>query len=452
VIKTGRIWYNTLFSERRDLVDDVANNPALAEYLRTFERGQTVFLEGDRTQDLCVLISGQLEVLKGEKIISAINEGGTVFGEIAFLLGTGRTATVRARNEAKVLCIPKEHVPRFLKDFPDAVWEIPQTLARRLDELSHVVYGMKTFLDKLPDAVVVTDREGKILSCNTAAERLYGRNWDQMDHVPLEALYADPEAFRKCFEEVFSQRSAGERSFPISHPETGVRYVSTSNTVLRDANHNLEGVLFLGRDTTGTRNLQKRQRRLWISLVSVFLLTVTLAAILFWYYPYLRKGSQLMDRRKLALREKIENDRTMLSSLLGKPLGVHDRTRAGLVLADFFGKQAGKESPYKGILLLGSDKIVFAACGSAETTAHSIGSTYAGVVFSPRPGSTHFLLTLFWADEAHPMGVKSVELAFEMKRGGVTVGWLIFRMDMHVLKKDFGIEENDLKNFRFERY
>ena len=64
--------------------------------LLSFQTGKTLFLEGDDTQDVYFLVSGKLAILKGRKRIAELSDEGSVFGEMSFLLGEKRTATVKA--------------------------------------------------------------------------------------------------------------------------------------------------------------------------------------------------------------------------------------------------------------------------------------------------------------------------------------------------------------------
>jgi signal-transduction protein with cAMP-binding, CBS, and nucleotidyltransferase domain len=61
-------------------IDEIISNPDLAKYLITFTSGQTIFLEGDDSQDLYILVAGQVEIFKGDMKIRDITEEGTVFG------------------------------------------------------------------------------------------------------------------------------------------------------------------------------------------------------------------------------------------------------------------------------------------------------------------------------------------------------------------------------------
>jgi len=79
-----------------------------------------------------------------------------------------------------------------------------------------------------------------------------------------------------------------------------------------------------------------------------------------------------------------------------------------------------------------------------------LGSSYAGIEFQGSEGSIHKALSLYRTDKDYPMGRKSVEMAFEIKKGDRLFGWLIFQMDMDRLKKTYDIDEANLKQFYFK--
>jgi PAS domain S-box-containing protein len=431
------------------MLEEIINNPALDQYLTTFEKGKTIFLEGDPSQDLYILVSGQLDVLKGTQVLSEISEIGTLFGETSLLLGTKRTATVKARNEAKALCIPKEKVADFLHEFPVVAREISKILAHRLDEANKVIYGLKEFCDQLPDAVILTDKEGRIISWNTAAEKLYGRTWNQMRYKSVEEIYEEPEAYQTFLEDVQTKYSVSEKILQTRHPVLGTRFVSTSSTVLYDAHHNFQGVLSLGRDVTAVRKLEEQYRRVRNWLMPSLLLLGLLAVVLFFTYPYFSKGYQMMDEKKHELKNQITKDYLLLKSLLTDPLELQDRTKTSQLLKNFLTIQQAISLPYNGLILLDQEKRVVNAHSivSDSDAQKMVGSSYAGIEFQDSEKSSHKVLTLFRADKNHPMGSKGIEIAFEIKKGDKSLGWLIFQMDVELLKQKFKIDEKVLKKF-----
>jgi len=137
------------------MLDTVIQNENLNRYLISFEKGKEIFLEGDDSQDLFVLVSGQLDILKGNKKIVEITEKGSLFGEMSFLLGEKRTATVKANNDVKTIRIPKEEATTFLHEFPDVASEITKLLAKRLDETSRILYTPPHITDLKPLSHVI---------------------------------------------------------------------------------------------------------------------------------------------------------------------------------------------------------------------------------------------------------------------------------------------------------
>ena len=156
------------------MLDELLDDPRLSEYMTTFKNGQTLFLEGDDSHDLYILVSGKLGIFKGNTEITHVSEPGSIFGEMSFILRSTRTASVKAENDVQALCIPENQISTIINDYPEIAQEITSILAQRLDETSRAVYGLKEAIEKLPDAVIMTDAEGKILTWNRVAEDLYG--------------------------------------------------------------------------------------------------------------------------------------------------------------------------------------------------------------------------------------------------------------------------------------
>ena len=433
------------------MLDEITNNESLRNrYLKTFHAGDVLFLEGDDSQDLYVLISGHLEVFKGDKKLSEITDPGSVLGEAAFLLGAKRTATVKAEGSVQVLRIPKAEVDRFLADFPSAGQKIGQLLAKRLDEASQIVYGLRQICDKLPDAVILSDKDGKILAWNMAAEKLYGRGWHEMKNGTVIDIYEEPLAYKKFLEDVETQHSVSEKVLKIRHPEKGTRFISTSTSILYDDRHNFQGVLSIGRDVTSFQKMEKQYRRARIWLVPALLSLLLLGGAVLFGYPYFSRGVQTMDLRKQELRNLLAKDFLLLKSLLAEPMASGDKEKTRRSMADFFGVQVTKDSPYTGLVLLDKEKRVFDSFSikaGAEAGA-LIGNSYAGISFQGGDQSLFRILVLYRPDQEHPMGRKGVEIAFELQQDGRRLGWLLFQLDMKALAENYEIDEEELKGLQ----
>jgi len=432
------------------MLDDIIHHQDLQKYLKTYQKGDTLFVEGDDSQDLYFLVSGHLEVLKGDKKIEEIMEPGALFGELSFLLGAKRTATVRAENEVRVLRIPKNELSDFFKQFPAVDQRITEILARRLDERSQAVYGLRQICDKLPDAVMLTDQSGRIVAWNAAAEKLYGRNWHHMRGTSAEDLYEEPQVYRELLQEIQSRITVPERVLKIKHLEKGTRYVSTSVTLLHDSQSNIESVLWLGRDVTAAHRLERRYRRTRYWLVPSVILLVLLAGAIILGYPYFSKGVQTVDQRKLHLRDLLAKDYFLLKSLLAEPLARGDRVRTTQVLKEFFTLQEAKRCPYNGVVLLDRQKKVFDAFSiEPGFTAQTMpGTSYTGIEFQGSEKSLFRILVLYRADKDNPMGRKGLAIAFDLRQGDYTVGWLLFQIDLDCMKATFDVDEDGLRNLQ----
>ena len=437
------------------MIKTIVNNPDLKDYTQEFEDGQIIFLEGDDSQDLFILINGQLDILKGKKKIAEITKPGDLFGEMSFLLGDRRTATVKARRKGELVRIPKEEISVFLQKFPDMARTVTRLLARRLDETSQILFGLTEFCDQIPDAVILTNREGKILTMNAVAEKMYGRTWSQMHYQSAEEIYEEPAEYRNYLHEVQTKYSVREKILRIRHPERGTRFISTSITVLYDGQHNFQGVLFLGRDITTFKEMEKRYRRIRNRIVPSLILLCLIALGIFVVFPYYsRTPETVMDERKQVIRKQMGNDFLLLKSLLLEPLHNGDRKKADELMKDFFDVQEAGDIPYTGLVILDENLKVFGAytrTAGEQEAKNVIGTSYSGIAFQGSENSYHRILTLYRADKEHPMGKKGTEVAFEMSKDGRLLGWLIFQMDMGYLKSNCGMDEVDLKKIHFDK-
>ena len=143
-----------------------------------------------------------------------------------------------------------------------------------------------------------------------------------------------------------------------------------------------------------------------------------------------------------------------LKSYLAESVWRGDRDKTDKLMKDFFKIQKTSVMPYKGLIVLDKDKNVFSAYSTKmdeKEISKMIGSSYAGIVFKGSEKSLHKVLRLYRVDKDHPMGHKGIEVAFEMEKEGRFLGWLIFQMDMDLLEKAYGLDEEGLKKFRFEK-
>ena len=434
------------------MLSNVIHNPEMKKYLVSYQTGETLFFEGDDTQDIYVLVSGRLDILKGTKKIAEIIKEGAVFGEMSFLLEQKRTATVKAKTDVEAVRIPRENVENFLKEFPEVVTEVAKYLAKRLDVTSQTLFGFRELCDLLPDAVMIVGKDGKISTWNTAAEKLYGRDEGKMLGRSAEEIYEDPTVYKNLLEELKAGDTIQEKVLKIRHPKKGICFVSTSTRVLYDGQHNFRGVLLIGRDVTSVERLERRYKRArrWL-IPSMMLLALFGAGILFGY-PYFSKGYQITDSRKRQFRDDLLVTFKMLESFLAEPLKTGDRAKIRQVIKGFLDVQKGISIPYNGLILLDENKKVFASYTTLPgfDAEKMVNSSYSGIRFDQSADRPYSVLTLYRATKENPMGTKATEMAFKMEKEGAFVGWLVFQVDLEKLKEKYNVDEDDLKHLPFD--
>ncbi len=433
---------------------DIIKQPDMQQYAKTFVSGETLFLQGDYSQDMYILIRGKLEVYKGDKKIAEIIDPGTTAGELSFLFGSKRTASIKALNDVEVIMIPADQVKNVLHKYPSIAHQITLRLARRLEETTKIMHGLRAFNDQLPDAIIMADKDRNILSWNQAAEKLHGRTWQQMKGYPLSDLYQDPRAYEQFAVDIQAGNSLQEKELVVKHPDGNMRFVSTSTTVLYDGHHNIEGFIFLSRDVSGIKELEKKYKRIkrWL-IPSVAFFCVTIISLLF-TIPYFSRGGRILDYKKEAFENRIIQDSQNITMSLSKPLAIGDLKAVAEILQTFFDIDNPEHFGIIGLVLLDRNKEVISAYSpkTENNVTSIIGSSYSGIKFKADQTTSYKLLTLFRSDKEHPMGAKGVEIAYEIcQEDGELTNWLIFQLEMKHLDREFGINTKILSKINFKK-
>jgi CRP-like cAMP-binding protein len=98
--------------------------------------GEAIFVEGEVGASLCVLASGEVDVLRraagGTEKLLATLAAPAAFGEMALIDREQRSATVRARTECVVLQLTAENFATFRKHSRDGFTLVVVNIARLL--------------------------------------------------------------------------------------------------------------------------------------------------------------------------------------------------------------------------------------------------------------------------------------------------------------------------------
>ena len=103
----------------------------LADKLVEYERGDVICEEDTTGNEMFILESGAIDVLLRGNKVATIEDSGTVFGEMALLLGEKRTATLKAKNNVVVTRIKKEDLRYVAEKQQEVLESIAMALAKR---------------------------------------------------------------------------------------------------------------------------------------------------------------------------------------------------------------------------------------------------------------------------------------------------------------------------------
>jgi len=110
--------------------------------IKEYEPGDVIIRKGEKNRDLYFLAEGQVDISTAEKdgniLLNEIKDP-NIFGDLGFLFGFRRTATVIAKTKVKLFILNYERFSREITEFPD--WLPPM--------LSSFVSGIKELHDEI---------------------------------------------------------------------------------------------------------------------------------------------------------------------------------------------------------------------------------------------------------------------------------------------------------------
>lgn len=164
--------------------DEILAELAKLGETRTWEPGTAVVTEGDTTDCLYIVHTGELRAVVagdgGRKVELNTLSAGDFFGEL-MLSGARRAATVEVTVRAQLTRVTRAEVERVLVSRPDLAFHLIQRLVQRVRTLTHTVSRMASVdvygrLVGLLDALAVVQGNQRVvpgpLSQARIAERL----------------------------------------------------------------------------------------------------------------------------------------------------------------------------------------------------------------------------------------------------------------------------------------
>ncbi|MCM8536137.1 MAG: serine/threonine-protein kinase [Lentisphaeraceae bacterium] len=111
--------------------------------VRTYQKNDLLIHDNDLEDDTFIIISGRVEisrVIDGKSTVLEVLEHGAVFGELAALTHSLRTATARALEETKVMVISKQLMFDEIRKLPPWLEKIIFNLAGKINSMNDRIH------------------------------------------------------------------------------------------------------------------------------------------------------------------------------------------------------------------------------------------------------------------------------------------------------------------------
>ena len=177
--------------------------------VKNFEPGELILKEGEIGKGFCILEDGELQVVRGDKILNEITSRGSMFGELSELLMYKRDASIRAKTKASVKFF-NISLPEFVEQNPKFAVKIIRNLGRRLIRMNEIAMqgdarnnilksvndsGESSSKDQVTRILVVEEKQAIF---EQLRESLSKTGW------VLEWVSSEDEAVTICDKEYFS--------------------------------------------------------------------------------------------------------------------------------------------------------------------------------------------------------------------------------------------------------
>jgi CRP/FNR family transcriptional regulator, cyclic AMP receptor protein len=102
-----------------------------------FAADDVIFSEGDKGDVMYVVRSGEVAISHQGHVVETLGGGG-IFGEMALIDGSPRSATVRAKTDCEVVSITEKTFLFLVHETPYFAIAVMRTLARRLRHMDEI--------------------------------------------------------------------------------------------------------------------------------------------------------------------------------------------------------------------------------------------------------------------------------------------------------------------------
>lgn len=117
-----------------ELTDDQLENLCSVVEVVRLPKGEVIISEGEYDDRLYAIAAGEVEIFRrhgpGKEVKLASIGPGDIVGELAFLEGLKRTATVRAKGKSCVVTLRRETFENMIQKDPELVYKVMRNIMR----------------------------------------------------------------------------------------------------------------------------------------------------------------------------------------------------------------------------------------------------------------------------------------------------------------------------------
>ncbi|NLY74373.1 MAG: Crp/Fnr family transcriptional regulator [Firmicutes bacterium] len=126
---------------------------------RSFEAGATIFTEGEPGNEMYLIKSGRVKVIRSEKTgskVLSVFGAGNLFGEMALIEAKPRSATVVAMEKTEVLVLTFSDLEQIISSKPEFLFKLIQVLCKRIRFTTGQIrnYAIKSAPGKVSDILI----------------------------------------------------------------------------------------------------------------------------------------------------------------------------------------------------------------------------------------------------------------------------------------------------------
>jgi CRP/FNR family cyclic AMP-dependent transcriptional regulator len=105
-----------------------------------YQPGEIIFRAGDEGDTMFVVREGAVELLVGDRVVAVVHAG-DVFGEMALIEESNRSATARAQTACKVHTVTRRRFRFMVQENPWFALHVMRTLSDRIRAMNAIAAG-----------------------------------------------------------------------------------------------------------------------------------------------------------------------------------------------------------------------------------------------------------------------------------------------------------------------